>query len=124
MPNNNDRDHQNTNGGHSSTCQVNTSRGGRGGRGRGSCGHGGRGNNNSEQLKNIECFNCGKRATLQLTAQSHEKMTMNIQTWYPSRISKNLFQSSFKEMLTKKEKQEKKKENTEGDDDYLNMNIF
>jgi hypothetical protein len=30
---------------------------------------------------------------------------------------KNLFQSSLKDMLTKKEKQEKKKENTEGDDE-------
>jgi hypothetical protein len=35
---------------------------------------------------------------------------------------KNLFQSSMKEMLTKKDKQAKK--NTEGDDDYLYMNVF
>jgi hypothetical protein len=56
-----DRNHQNTNGGHSSTCQGNTSRGGRGGRGRGRVGRGGRGNNNSEHLKNVECFNCGKK---------------------------------------------------------------
>jgi hypothetical protein len=37
---------------------------------------------------------------------------------------KNLFQSSLKEMLTKKDKQEKKKENTEGYDDSLDMNVF
>jgi hypothetical protein len=35
---------------------------------------------------------------------------------------KNLFQSSLKEMLTKKDKQAKK--NAEGNDDSLDMNIF
>jgi hypothetical protein len=35
---------------------------------------------------------------------------------------KNLFQSSLKEMLTKKDKQAKK--NAEGDDDSLGMNVF
>jgi hypothetical protein len=35
---------------------------------------------------------------------------------------KNLFQSSLKEMLTKKDKQAKKK--AEGDDDSLDMNVF
>jgi hypothetical protein len=37
---------------------------------------------------------------------------------------KNLFQSSLKEMLTKKDKQAKKNENTEGDDDSLDMDVF
>jgi hypothetical protein len=37
---------------------------------------------------------------------------------------KNLFQSSLKEMLTKKDKQSKKKENAEGDDESLDMNVF
>jgi hypothetical protein len=37
---------------------------------------------------------------------------------------KNLFQSALKEMLTKKDKQEKKKENAEGDDESLYMNVF
>jgi hypothetical protein len=37
---------------------------------------------------------------------------------------KNLFQSSFKEMLTKKEKQTKKKDNMDADDEYLDMNVF
>jgi hypothetical protein len=35
---------------------------------------------------------------------------------------KNLFQSSLKEMLTKKDKQAKK--DAEGDDDSLDMNVF
>jgi hypothetical protein len=50
---NNDRNHQNSDGGRSSTRQGNTSRGGRGGRGRGNGGSGGRGNN-SDHLKNVE----------------------------------------------------------------------
>jgi hypothetical protein len=37
---------------------------------------------------------------------------------------KNLFQSSLKEMLTKKDKQSKKNENTEGDDESLDMDVF
>jgi hypothetical protein len=37
---------------------------------------------------------------------------------------KNLFQSSLKEMLTKKDKQAKKKENAEDDDESLDMNVF
>jgi hypothetical protein len=63
-----------------------------------------------------------KRVTILLTAHSQEKMTVNSQTWFPKRISKNLFQSSLKEMLTKKEKQSKK--NAEGDADSLDMNVF
>jgi hypothetical protein len=35
---------------------------------------------------------------------------------------KNIFQSSLKEMLTKKDKQAKK--NAEGDDDSFDMNVF
>jgi hypothetical protein len=57
----NDRNHQNTNGGRISNRQCNTSRGGRGGQGRGRGGRGGREKNNSEHLKNVECFNCGKK---------------------------------------------------------------
>jgi hypothetical protein len=37
---------------------------------------------------------------------------------------KNLYQSSLKEMLTKKDKKAKKKENAEGDYDSLDMNVF
>jgi hypothetical protein len=35
---------------------------------------------------------------------------------------KNVFQSSLKDMLTKKDKKEKN--NAEGDDDFLDMNVF
>jgi hypothetical protein len=37
---------------------------------------------------------------------------------------KNLFQSSLKDMLTKKVKHTKKKDNMEVDDEYLDMNVF
>jgi hypothetical protein len=39
---------------------------------------------------------------------------------------KNLFQSSMKEMVTKKDKQEKEKEkeNAEGDDECFDMNLL
>jgi hypothetical protein len=37
---------------------------------------------------------------------------------------KNLFLYLLKEMLTKKDKQAKKKENAEGDDESLDMNVF
>jgi hypothetical protein len=52
-----DRKHHNSNGWRSSTRQGNTSLGGRG---RGPGGRGGRGNKR-EHLKNVECFNCGKK---------------------------------------------------------------
>jgi hypothetical protein len=74
--NNNERNHQHSNEGLSSTRQGNNSRGGRGG-----CGI----------LKMWNVSIVAKTATILLTAQSQEKMTMNIQTWYPSRISKTYF---------------------------------
>jgi hypothetical protein len=37
---------------------------------------------------------------------------------------KNLFQSSLKDMLTKKEKQTKKKDSMDIDDESLDMNVF
>jgi hypothetical protein len=115
----NDRNHQNTNGGRSSTRQGNTSRGGRV-RGRG--GRGGRGNNNSEHLKNVECFNCGKRGHYS-TDCSLPRKNDNEQSKMVSKSDfKNMIQSSLKEMLTKKDKQANK--NTEGDDDSLDMNVF
>jgi hypothetical protein len=120
---NNDRNHQNSNGGRSSTRQGNTSRGGRGGRGRGRGGRGGRGNN-SDHLKNVECFNCGKKGHYS-TDCSLPRKNDNEQSKMVSKSDvKNLFQSSLKEMLTKKEKQAKKEENTEGDDDSLEIHVF
>jgi hypothetical protein len=120
----NDRNHQNTNGGRSSTRQGKTSRGGRGGRERGCGGRGGRGNNNSEHLKNVECFNCGKKGHYSTDCSLPRKNDNGQSNMVSKSDFKNLFQSSLKEMLTKKDKQAKKKENTEGDDDSLDMNVF
>jgi hypothetical protein len=89
----NDRNHQNTNGGRISTRQGNTSRGGHG-RGRG--GRGGRGNNNSEHLKNVEYFNCGKKGYYS-TDCSIPRKNDNEQSNMVSKLDfKNLFQSSLK----------------------------
>jgi ribosomal protein L15 len=111
------------NGGRSSTRQGNTSRGGRGGRGRGRGGRGGRGNT-SDHLKNVECFNCGKKGHYS-TECSLPRKNDNEQSNMVSKADfKKLFQSSLKEMLTKNDKQAKKKESTEGDDYSLDMNVF
>jgi hypothetical protein len=118
---NNDRNHHNSNEGRSSARQVNTSRGGRGGRGRGRGGRGGRGNN-SEHLKNVECFNCGKKGHYSTDCSLPRKNDNEQSDMVSKSDFKNLFQSSMKEMLTKKNKQAKK--TTEGDDDSLDMNFF
>jgi hypothetical protein len=102
----------------SSTRQGNISRGGRGRGGRD-----GRGNN-SDHLKNVECFNCGKKGHY-YTDCSIPRKNDNEQSNMVSKWDfNNLFQSSLKEMLTKKDNQAKKKENTEGDDESLDMNVF
>jgi hypothetical protein len=119
---NNDKNHQNTNGGRSSTRQGNTSRGGRGGRGRGRGGRGGRGTNNSEHLKNVECFSCGKKGHYSTDCSLPRKNDNEQSNMVSKSDFKNMFQSSLKGMLTKKDKQAKK--NTEGDDDSLDMNVF
>jgi ribosomal protein S26 len=119
----NDRNHQNSNGGCSSTREGNTSRGGHGGRGRGSGGRGRRGNN-SDHLKNVECFNCGKKVHYSNDCSLQRKNDNEQSNMVSKSDFKNLFQSSLKEMLTKKDKQAKKKENTEGNDESLDMNVF
>jgi hypothetical protein len=121
--NNNERNHQNSNGGHRSTRQGNTSRGGRGGRGRSRGGRGGRGNN-SEHLKDVECFNCGKKGHYSTDCSIPRKNDNEQSNMVSKSDFKNLFQSSLKEMLTKKYKQAKKKENAEGDDESSDMNVF
>jgi ribosomal protein L15 len=104
--------------------QGNNGRGGRGGRGRGRGGRGRRGNNNSEQLKNVECFNCGKKGHYSTNCSAPRKNDNEHSNMVSKADLKHLFQSSLKEMLTKKEKQAKKKENAEGDDESLDMNVF
>jgi hypothetical protein len=121
---NNERNNQNSNGGHSSTRQGNTSRGGCRGRGRGRGGRGRRGNNNSEHLKNVECFNCGQKGHYSTDCSIPRKNDNEQSNMVSKSDFKNLFQSSLKEILTKKDKQAKKKENAEGDDGSLDINVF
>jgi hypothetical protein len=120
---NNERNHHNSNGGRSSGRQGNNGRGGRGGRGRGRGGRGGRSNNNSEHLKNVECFNCGKKGHYSTDCSAPRKNDNENSNMVSKADFKNLFQSSLKDMLTKKEKT-KKKDNMEVDDESLDMNVF
>jgi hypothetical protein len=87
---NSERNHHNSSGGRSGARQGNSSRGGRGGRGRGQAGRGGR-VNNSEHFKMWNVSIVAKRVTILPTAQLQEKMTVNSQTWYPKRVSKNFY---------------------------------
>jgi hypothetical protein len=103
---NSDRNHHNSNGGRSSTRHSNTNSGGRGGRGRGRGGRGGRGNN-SEHLQNVECFNCGKKGHYSTDCSLPRKNNNENSNMVSKADFKNLFQSSMKDMLTKKDKQVK-----------------
>jgi hypothetical protein len=118
---NSDRNHHNSNGGPSSTRHGNTNRGGHIGRERGCGGRGGRGNN-SEHLKNVECFNCGKKGHYYTGCSLPRKNNNENSNMFSKVDFKNLFQSSMKDMLTKKDKQGKN--NAEGNDDSLDMNVF
>jgi hypothetical protein len=121
---NSERNHHNSSGGRSGGRQGNNSRGGCGGRGRGRGGRGGRGNNNSEHLKNVECFNCGKKGHYSTDFSAPRKNGNEHSNMVSKSVFKNLFQSSLKEFFTKKDKQAKEKENTEGNDESLDMNAF
>jgi hypothetical protein len=75
-------------------------------------------------LKNGECFNCGKKGQY-FTDCSLPRKNDNEQSNMVSKSDfKKLFKSSLNEMLTIKNKQAKKKENAEGDDESLDMNVF
>jgi ribosomal protein L15 len=112
---NNDRNHHNSNGGRGSTRQGNTSQGGRGERG----GRGGRGKN-SEHLKKY--FSCGKKGHYSTNCSLLRKSDNEQSNMVSKADLKNLFQSSLKELLTKKDKQAKT--NAEGDDNSLDMDVF
>jgi hypothetical protein len=73
-------------------------------------------------LKNVECFNCGKKGHYSTDCSLPRKNDNEQSNMVSKSDFKNLFQSSLKEMLTKKDKQGKK--NAEGDDDSLDMNVF
>jgi hypothetical protein len=75
-------------------------------------------------LKNVECFNCGKKGHYSTDCSLQRKNDNEQSNMVSKSDFKNLFQSSSKEMLTKKYKQANKKENAEGDDDSLDMNVF
>jgi hypothetical protein len=112
-----DKNHHNFNDGRGRNRHGNTSRWGRG-RGRG--GRGGRGNK-SEHLQSVECYNCGKKGHYSndcpLPKNNNQSSNMVSKDDF-----KNLFQTSMKEMFTKKDK--KAKSNSDGDDDSLVMNVF
>jgi ribosomal protein L15 len=121
---NSERNHHNSSDGRSGARQGNNSRGGRGGRGRGRERRGGRRNNNSEHLKNVECFYCGKKGHYSTDCSTPRKNDNEQSNMVSKSDFKNIFQSSLKEMSTKKDKQTKKKENAEGDDESLDMSVF
>jgi hypothetical protein len=89
---NNERNHQNSNVGRSSTHQGNTSRRGRGGSGRLRGGRGRRGNN-SDHLKNVECFNCGKKGHYSTDCSLPRKSDNEQSNMVSKSDFKNLFQS-------------------------------
>jgi hypothetical protein len=95
---NSERNHHNSSGVRSGTRQGNNSRGGSGGRGRGQGGCGGRGNNNSEHLKNVECFNCGKKGHYSTDCSTPRKSDNEQSNMVTKSDFKNLFQSSLKEI--------------------------
>jgi hypothetical protein len=73
-------------------------------------------------LKNVECFNCGKKGHHSTDCSLPRKNDNEQSNMVSKSDFKNLFQSSMKEMMTRKDKQAKK--NTEGDDNSLDMNVF
>jgi hypothetical protein len=114
---NNERNHHNSNSGCSSGHHGTNGRGGCGGRGRGRVGHGGRSNNNSEHLKTVECFNCGKKGHYSTDCSAPRKNDNENSNMVSKTDFKNPFQTSLKDMFTKKEKQAKKKDNMEVNDE-------
>jgi hypothetical protein len=107
-PKNNERNTHNNNSGRNGGGHNNSGRGGRGrGRGHG----GGRGNNHdqNDHLKNITCYNCDKKVNYSSDCKAPKKNGNENENMVSKADFKNLFQSSIKEMLTKKGKHKKEK---------------
>jgi hypothetical protein len=128
---NNGRKAHNNNSGRNGGRHNNSGRGGRGrrrgrergrGRGRG----GGRGNNHDQkyQLKNVTCYNCDQKGHYSSECKAPKKNGNEHSNMVSKAYFKNLFQSSLKEMLTKKEKHKKGKYSTDMDEASLDMNVF
>jgi hypothetical protein len=98
------------------------------GRGRGRGRGGGRGGGNihdhNDHIKNITCYNCDKKGHYSSDFKAPKKNENENSNMVSKADFKNLFQSSIKEMLTKKEKQKKEKDSTDMDEDYLDMNVL
>jgi ribosomal protein L35 len=75
-------------------------------------------------LKTIECFNCQKKGHYSTDWSAPRKNDTENSNMVSKADFKNLFQSSLKHILTKKEKKTKKKENMGFDDKSLDMNVF
>jgi hypothetical protein len=75
-------------------------------------------------LKTVECFNCGKKGHYLTDFTSPRKNENENSNMVSKADFKNLFQFSLKDMLTKKEKQTKKKDNMDIDDESLDMTVF
>jgi hypothetical protein len=74
-------------------------------------------------LKTVECFNCGKKGHYSTNCSAPRKNDNENSNMVSKVDFKNIFQSSLKDMLTKKEKQANKKDNMEIVDESLDMNV-
>jgi hypothetical protein len=114
---NNELNAHNNNGGDSCGCQGNNGSGGCIERGNDN-------NNNSDHLKTIKCYNCGKICHY-LTDCAAPKKNGNENFNMVSKVDfKNVFQSSLKEMLSKKENKNKNKAHMELNDNSLDTTVF
>jgi hypothetical protein len=75
-------------------------------------------------LKTIKCYNCGNKCHYSTDCTAPKKNDNENSNMVSRADFKNLFWSSLKDMLTKKEKQSKKEDNMDIDDESLDMNVF